>query len=104
MYLEERLEALEKENRQLKERVEKMEKYSMTRFATPKEVAELMGCTIQNVHRKIKAGEIIVTRRLGDPRIPMYQFLEEPERKVLEMPKRSSGELSMAEKIFGKGG
>lgn len=103
MYVEQRLEALEEENRLLHEKVEMLEKYSLTRFVTPKELAELMGCTVQNVHRKIKTGEVLATRKLGDARIPMCQFLEGLERPAIKAEKKNPAELTMAEQIFGKG-
>lgn len=100
MHIEDRLELLESENRKLKEKVDHLELYSTTRFVTARELASLMGCTVQNVHRKIKTGEIRATRKLGDPRIPMCQFLE-----GLDLPDpgtREPEEGSMAEQIFGK--
>ena len=103
MYLEERVKQLEEQNKELVNRLAILEKGSTTRFVTAKELSEIMNCSIQNVHRKIRNGEIQVTRKLGDPRIPMNQFLE-PEEKEPTILKRQAlpkKELSMAEQVFG---
>jgi predicted transcriptional regulator len=102
VYLEERVNLLEKENRLLKEKVSQLEQYSMTKFVSVKELAEMMGCSVQNIHRKIKTGEIQVTRKLGDPRIPMCQFMDGLEQPELVVEKTPPKPLSMAEQIFGK--
>ena len=101
MHIEDRIETLEKENQILKAKVNELERYGTTRFVTMKELAELMGCTVQNIHRKIKNGEIYATRKLGDPRIPMCQFLEDMDRPVLNSSKVIEGNRSMSEQIFG---
>lgn len=101
MYLEERVAALETENRMLQERLEQIEQYSTTRFVSISELAVLMGCTPQNIYKKIKAGQIKVTRKLGDPRIPMSQFLEDLEGGNIIKPKKEPAENSMARQIFG---
>lgn len=103
MYLEERVKQLEEQNAELRSRLETLEKGGITRFVTVKELAGIMNCSIQNIHRKIRCGEIQVTRKLGDPRIPMNQFVDRGEvetvvKKRQTVPKK---ERSMAEQIFG---
>lgn len=77
------------------------------RFVTSEELAEIMQCTKQTVHNKLKSGDIYATRKLGDPRIPMSQFYKSDpidllNRKPEKMRKVSGGE-SMKELVFGKG-
>ena len=62
-----------------------------------------MHCSVQNVHRKIRNGEIQATRKLGDPRIPMSQFMDADNSQTLKCrqapkPKKAVG---MAEQGFG---
>ena len=103
MYLEERVSQLEEQNKLLMLQLERLEKGGMTRFVSVKELAEIMGCSVQNVHRKIRNGEIQVTRKLGDPRIPMSQFMDADNSQTLKCrqapkPKKAVG---MAEQVFG---
>lgn len=100
MYLEERVTTLEAENKELRKHIEVLEQYGNTRYVTVKELAELMKCSAQNIHRRIKTGEIQVTRRLGDPRIPMCQFLEDLKTPQIEKTQPRTG-MTMAEQIFG---
>ena len=103
MYLEERVSQLEEQNKTFMLQLERLEKGGMTRFVSVKELAEIMGCSVQNVHRKIRNGEIQVTRKLGDPRIPMSQFMDADNSQTLKCrqvpkPKKAVG---MAEQVFG---
>lgn len=103
MYIEEQIKAIQEENKILKAEIEQLKKYGTVRYVTPKELAELMNCSLQNVHNKIRNGSIQVTRKLGAPRIPMNQFLEADN--IIEFPKarkrREEKEPTMAEQIFG---
>ena len=100
MYLEERVSRLEEQNKKLMLQLETLEKCGMTRFVSVKELAEIMHCSVQNVYRKIRTGEIQATRKLGDPRIPMSQFLDMDAPRKEPTPVRKK-ELSMAEQVFG---
>lgn len=107
MCIEERLEALEHENRQLKDDVEQLKRLRNDQFVTVAELAEIMKCTRSTVHRMIKEGKIFASRKTGDPRIPLSQFYgEEPEklveRKYVTERKEPKRELSMQEQIFGR--
>lgn len=103
MYLEERVSTLEEENRALRERIDRLERDRTTRYVTAKELAELMGCSVQNVHKKIRTGDIVVTRKLGDPRIPMSQFLisDPPKNPVIKSAASPQREKTMADLVFG---
>lgn len=103
MYIEERIANLEEENRQLREMIEPLVKYEYTRYVTPAELAEIMHCTVQTVHRKIKIGEVRATLKLGDPRIPLCQFTEglDEWKKICVMSRKSAAEMSMEDRIFG---
>lgn len=103
MYLEERVSQLEEQNKKLMLQVETLEKCGMTRFVSVKELAEIMHCSVQNVHRKIRNGDIQVTRKLGDPRIPMSQFMDADDLQVSKCRQapKSKKAVSMAEQVFG---
>lgn len=99
MYLEERVSRLEEQNKKLMLQLETLEKCGLTRFVSVKE----LHCSVQNVHRKIRNGEIQATRKLGDPRIPMSQFMDADNSQTLKCrqapkPKKAVG---MAEQVFG---
>lgn len=81
MYLEERVEHLEKENLDLRKRIESLEINGMDRFVSAGELAEIMGCSVNTVYVKIREGTIEATRRTGDHRIPMSQFYRKKEGK-----------------------
>lgn len=91
----------------LNDEILKIQAREQERFVTSEELAEIMQCTKQTVHNKLKSGDIYATRKLGDPRIPMSQFYKtDPvdliKRKPKELRKVSGGE-SMEQLIFGKG-
>lgn len=103
LYLEERVEQLERENQELKQRLDRMERRGADRFVTAGELAEMFGCSKNTIYVKVRSGEIYATRRAGDVRIPMSQFYEE-EKKVVRLPppeKKARGGLSLKEKVFG---
>lgn len=107
MCIEERLEALEHENQQLKDDIEQLKRLRNDQFVTATELAEIMKCTRATVHRMIKEGKIYASRKTGDPRIPLSQFYgEEPEklveRKYVTERKKPNRELSMQEQVFGR--
>ena len=64
-----------------------------------------MHCSVQTVHRNISNGVIQVTRKLGDPRIPLCQFLDGLDGlEAPEVPQErpaDKGMAGMAKKIFG---
>ena len=102
MYIEQRLEELEKEVNELRQKVLIQEK-----FVAPMELAEIMGCSRNTIWNKINSGEIYATRKTGDPRIPMSQFYKSDPVNLL---KRKSGRLrkaagaeSMKDLVFGEG-
>lgn len=107
MYLEERVDLMEKEVEDLKEKILSQTAKSDDRFVSPMELAEIMGCSRTTISNKIKSGEIYVTRKLGDPRIPMSQFYKsEPIDLLKRRPgnlKKVSGGESMKDLVFEEG-
>lgn len=89
MYLEERIEQLEKEIVELKK--ERKER----RFKTPDQLAELVHCSPAHIRNLANRGEIEVIRLGTSIRIPMDQFDQDSEDK-------EQGASSMREAIFGK--
>ena len=101
-YLEDRVEQLERENLDLKQRIARLENRGADRFVTTKELAEMFKCSKNTIYVKIRSGEIYATRRAGDVRIPMSQFYEnEAVRELPPPPERKKDQLSMKEKVFG---
>ena len=104
MMIEERIEKLEMENRALKERIAALENNQTPQYVTIGELAEIMQCSRQNIYQKIRTGNILATRKLGDPRIPMNQFLEDAQKTEVifgSTPTRVAREKTMAELVFG---
>lgn len=104
MMIEERIERLEMENQALKERIAALENNQTPQYVTIGELAEIMQCSRQNIYQKIRTGNILATRKLGDPRIPMNQFLEDAQKTEVifgSTPKRATREKTMAELVFG---
>lgn len=89
MYLEERIEQLEKEIAELKK--ERKER----RFKTPDQLAELVHCSPAHIRNLANRGEIEVIRLGTSIRIPMDQFDQDNEVE-------EHGVSSMREAIFGK--
>lgn len=54
MYLEKRVERLEKENLELRKRIESLENNGMDRFVSAGELAKIMGCSVNTVYVKIR--------------------------------------------------
>ena len=104
MFIEQRLEALEKENKILRQELDELRARGSERFVTAKQLAAEMNVSVSQVHKKIKNGEIKSTRKLGDVRIPMSQFTEEetPSGVIKLVPRaEKKKELSMKAQIFG---
>lgn len=104
MYIEERVEALEKENKILRQELDELRARGTERFVSAKQLAEEMSVSVSQIHKKIKTGEIRSTRKLGDVRIPMSQFNEEetPEGLIRLVPReQKKKELSIKEQVFG---
>ncbi len=104
LYLEQRVEALEKENEIIRQELDELRARGTERFVTVKQLAEVMNVSVSQVHRKVKNGEIRSTRKLGDVRIPMSQFMEaETPAGVIRLVPREEKkkELSIKEQIFG---
>lgn len=102
MYLEQRVEQLEQENGELKQRIETLENRGADRFVTAAELARMFGCSTNTVYVKIRDGEIYATRKVGGVRIPMSQFY--PAQKVVKLPKapaKDPEKRSLKEKVFG---
>ena len=104
MYLEERVSRLEEQNKKLMLQLETLEKCGLTRFVSVKELAEIMHCSVHEcASEDSKRRRIQATRKLGDPRIPMSQFMDADNSQTLKCrqapkPKKAVG---MAEQVFG---
>ncbi len=80
MYLEERINKLEKQIQILTDKVAHLEHEE--KWVSAKELSEIMNCSVNNIYIRIRSGEIFASRQLGSPRIPLSQFYnkEEPEK------------------------
>ena len=103
MMIEERIEKLEMENQALKDRIAALENNRTPQYVTIGELAEIMQCSRQNIYQKIRTGNILATRKLGDPRIPMNQFLEDAQEAKVDSSRKPkvTREKTMAELVFG---
>lgn len=102
----EKIKELEEENKKLAERIDFLETKKSERFVTVKELAEIMSCSTNSVHTKIRDGVIFATRKVGDQRIPMNQFYD---KEPIDLLKRKSNRKvsehdNMKKLIFGNGG
>jgi hypothetical protein len=102
MCIEERIEELENLTKAMTEKIEYLESVNHDKWVSVKELADIMGCSANNIYIKIRSGEIYATFKLGSiPRIPLSQFYQ-PDRKALVQNKKNSvKELSIKEKVFG---
>ena len=101
MYLEERLDKLEAENAELRQRVESLEKHGADRFLTVTEAAQKLNCSASAIYSKVKSGEIYATRKAGGIKIPMAQFFEQ-EKNVVKLPeKKKKAPQTLKEQVFG---
>lgn len=82
MYLEERMDELEKQVAFLAEALEKQRK--VEEWATPGQVARTLKVSTDTVYRKIKTGQIIADQSTGRLRVPMSQFSAAPELEKRE--------------------
>lgn len=102
MGVEERLEQIEKENTELRSRVETLERKGGDTFVTVKELAEIMNCPTNTIYRKIRSGEIFATKKAGEIKIPMSQFYESPKIvHIHNKRKKEERELTLKERVFG---
>lgn len=94
MHIEERLDELEKQVKNLTDKVAHLEHEE--KWVSAKELSEIMGCSVNNIYIRIRSGEIYASRKLGSPRIPLSQFYKTEEPVKLE----SSITKSLKERIF----
>lgn len=104
MYLEERIEKLEKIISKQQEEIKFLQAQGNERFYSPKEFAKKTGCSEQLVYRQIQSGEIKTLRGLGSKKvIPMSQFYERVQEEN-EYPEYQKSEKkkygSIKEAIF----
>lgn len=76
MSIEERIKALEILNEELKLQMEQVKENYKDHFVSSQELAEIMGCSVNNVYIKVREGKILSTKRMGKARIPMSQFYD----------------------------
>ena len=93
MYLEERMDELEKQVAFLAEALEKQRK--VEEWATPGQVARTLKVSTDTVYRKIKTGQIIADQSTGRLRVPMSQFSAAPE------PEKRERNTKLQQLIFG---
>ena len=93
MYLEERMDELEKQVAFLVEALEKQRK--VEEWATPGQVARTLKVSTDTVYRKIKTGQIIADQSTGRLRVPMSQFSAAPE------PEKREHNTKLQQLIFG---
>lgn len=72
MSLEERFEQLEKENTELRSRVETLERKGGDIFVTVKELAEIMKCPANTIYKKIRSGEISQREKPEESKSPSH--------------------------------
>lgn len=103
MFLEERLERLEKENIELKQRLAALEGKGGDVFVTAEELAKNFKCSTNTIYVKIREGEIAATRKAGGVRIPMSQFYQSCQLpNVVHIPKKRKKEpQTLKERVFG---
>lgn len=100
MGIEERIEKLEQLTEEMADKINYLEFRNNDKWVSAKELAQIMGCSVNNVYIKIRAGEIYATSKLGSiPRIPMSQFYKNESVKL--EPKKVNENLSIKEKVFG---
>lgn len=99
MGIEERIERLEQLTEQMEDRINYLESKNNDKWVSAKELAQIMGCSVNNVYIKIRAGEIYSTNKLGSiQRIPMSQFYK--NESVKSEPKNSNENLTIKKKVF----
>jgi excisionase family DNA binding protein len=102
MHIEERIEELEKLTKLLNEKIEYLESMNQDKWVSVKELAEIMGCSVNNIYIKIREGKIFATDKFGStPRIPLSQFYNDKKVKEKVVEKTGRKDMSMKEKVFG---
>lgn len=100
MSTEERMALLEERFNELDKKCRQLELQNNDRWVTPKELSEIMKCSLNNVYIKLRAGEIYSTKKFGSiVRIPMSQFYNMSNQDITVKPVKK--ELSMKEIVFG---
>ncbi len=92
MYLEEQVKQLTEDIKELTEKVKYLESVTNEKWVSAKELAEIMGCSVNNVYIRIRSGEIYATKILGSPKIPLSQFYEpvkEEKKKEEDMSNKA---------------
>ncbi|MBU9728298.1 helix-turn-helix domain-containing protein [Diplocloster modestus] len=115
MYLEQRVEHLEKKISTLMEENRKLISAmtdvgaNINRYESPERVAEILGVHTNTVYKKCRSGEMEFTKVGRDIKIPMVQFYSESLLDNLgylrpvpkEIKKSKARSISMKEKVFG---
>ena len=78
------IELLNKKCLQLEERINQLECENKQVFVTPKELSEILRCSLNNVYIKIREGKIIAVPIGRSYRIPMEQFTTYTKEKQLK--------------------
>lgn len=104
MCIEDKIDLLEQQVKQLQTQLAKLEAQRNDKYVTPKQLAEIMNCSVNNIYVKIRSGEILADRSTGLPRIPMSQFVGQAS-EVAETPpkpkKKNEQPKTMKEMVFG---
>lgn len=102
MCLEERIERIEMENAELKNRLEVLERKGGDTFVSVKELASILKCSENTIYQRIRSGDIFATRKTGGIKIPMSQF-HEPQKivHIHKQRKKEERELTLKERVFG---
>ena len=101
MYLEERLEAMEKIIENLQQEIRTLEAKSADEILTPKEFAERAKLNENPVYCWIREGRIKTLPNLGTAlRIPMSQFYEEHKEKEIAHVRRKTSKADRLKQEF----
>ena len=89
MSIEDQIKELAGKVEELTDKVARLEREE--KWVSVKELAEIMGCSTNNIYIRARSGEIYASRKLGSPRIPLSQFYksnipskEDPKKKSLK--------------------
>ena len=93
MSIEDQIKELTGKVEELTDKVARLEREE--KWVSVKELAEIMGCSTNNIYIRVRSGEIYASRKLGSPRIPLSQFYES-DTSGKEDPKKKS----LKERIF----
>lgn len=102
MYLEDRVNELEKQVKELTDKVAHLESVNNDKWVSAKELAEIMGCSVNNIYIRIRSGEIYASRKLGSPKIPLSQFYYEGEMIAEDQDEYNRELNEIRERIFGE--